>query len=135
MDKENYSTNGPPTVQYNLAIFPRCLKKVFQIDGVEQRFLSLLRQICEDNSFVLQNAAFGCNYCLFQVAVPPVYSPAEVAQLVRTGTSGPLRREFAELSKIPSLWMRVFFASTDQTVSEETIRQFADKLKDTKKKE
>ena len=129
MERENLLPNGPPLVQYHLAIFPRCLKKVFQIDGVEQRFLELLRQICEDNSFVLQGVKCGCDYAHFQVAVPPVYSPAEVTRLVRAGTSGPLRSEFAELSKIPSLWVRNFFASTKETVSDEQIQQFAASLR------
>lgn len=46
----------------------------------------------------------------------PTLSPSDVMQQIKGYTSKVLREEFAELSKMPSLWTRSYFVSTDGNV-------------------
>ena len=59
----------------------------------------------------------------------PMFSPSDIMQKIKGGTSRVLREEFLELSKMPSLWTRSYFVSTAGSVSSETIKKYVENQK------
>lgn len=60
---------------------------------------------------------------------PPILSPAEIMKQIKGYTSKLLREEFAQLSKMPSLWTRSYFVSTAGSVSSEIIKNYVENQK------
>lgn len=89
----------------------------------------LMRQICERNNFEILALECDVDHCHLFVNVPPFFSPADVVRIVKANTSNPLRSEFPELSKIPALWTRSYFASTAGEVSSDTIKRYVESQK------
>ena len=56
-------------------------------------------------------------------------SPADVMNKIKGVSSKTIRREFIELSKMPSLWTRSYFVSTAGSVSSETIKKYVEEQK------
>lgn len=50
-------------------------------------------------------------------------------QKIKGVTSRELRKEFVELSKMPSLWTRSYFVSTAGNISSETVKQYVENQK------
>lgn len=94
------------------------------IDGVEARFKELVSQICEQNGFRIIAMECDRDHCHLFVNVPPTVSPHMVMKAVKGITSKYLRNEFPQLSKMPSLWTRSYFASTAGEVSSSTVEQY-----------
>ena len=59
----------------------------------------------------------------------PTQSPADIMQQIKGYTSKILREEFQELSKMPSLWTRNYFVSTEENVCSETIQRYVENQK------
>ena len=111
-------------VNYHLVFCPRYRRKIFLIDGLETRFKELVVQICERNDFELLAMECGKDHCHIFVNVPPTISAADAVKVIKSNTSGVLRREFQQLAAVKSLWTRSYFASTAGNVSSEVIKQY-----------
>ena len=48
---------------------------------------------------------------------PPKLAPYQIVHLIKGASSRILRQEFPELLKLPSLWTRSYFVSTDRTLT------------------
>lgn len=64
------------------------------------------------------------DHCHIFVNVPPTISAADAVKVIKSNTSGVLRREFQQLAAVKSLWTRSYFASTACNVSSEVIKQY-----------
>lgn len=123
--KEYRRTNTTVSmINYHLIFCPRYRRKIFLIDGVEARFKELVNQICEQNKFKIIAMECDKDHCHLFVNVPPTVSPHIVMKMVKGATSRILRSEFPQLSKMPSLWTRSYFASTAGGVSSAIIEQY-----------
>lgn len=123
--KEYRRTNTTVSmINYHLIFCPRYRRKIFLIDGVEARFKELVNQICEQNKFKIIAMECDKDHCHLFVNVPPTVSPHIVMKMVKGATSRILRSEFPQLSKMPSLWTRSYFASTAGDVSSAIIEQY-----------
>ena len=111
-------------INYHLIFCLRYRRKIFLIDGVEARFKELVSQICEQNGFRIIAMECDRDHCHLFVNVPPTVSPHMVMKAVKGITSKYLRNEFPQLSKMPSLWTRSYFASTAGEVSSSTVEQY-----------
>lgn len=111
-------------VNYHLVFCPRYRRKIFLIDGLETRFKELVVQICERNDFELLAMECDKDHCHIFVNVPPTISAADAVKVIKSNTSGVLRREFQQLAAVKSLWTRSYFASTAGNVSSEVIKQY-----------
>lgn len=58
------------------------------------------------------------------VSAYPQISVADIVKQIKRATSRKLREEFKELSQMPSLWTRSYFASTAGNVSSNTIEWY-----------
>ena len=111
-------------INYHFVFCPRYRRKIFDIAGIEDRFKELVRGICQTH--LLEILAMECHHdhvYLFLSCLPSD-SPSDIMKYIKGGTSHTLRREFPQLSKMPSLWTRSFFVSTAGNVSSETIRWY-----------
>lgn len=63
------------------------------------------------------------------VSVLPSISIPEIMKQIKGATSWELRKEFSQLSAMPSLWTRSYFVSTARSVSAETIKWYVETQK------
>ena len=111
-------------VNYHLIFCPRYRRKIFNIPGVEERFKELAVQVCEEKGFNIIAMECDTDHVHIFVNATPQWSPADIVKAIKGRTSHPLREEFAELNKMPSLWTRSYFCSTAGEVSSETVKWY-----------
>ena len=129
---ENKYRNNNTTVsliKYHFVFCPRYRRKIFLIKNIEERFKELVKIKCEE--LEIEIIAIKCNkdHAYMFLNCPPTLSPSDVMQQIKSYTSKILRREFIELSQMPSLWTRKFFVSTEEKVQSETINQYIENQK------
>lgn len=116
-------------INYHFVFCPRYRRKIFNIPGVEERFKELVRNTCHENGIEILAMECHIDHVHMFVSVLPQMSIPEIMKCVKGGTSNVLRKEFPELSKMPSLWTRSYFVSTAGNVSSETIKWYVDTQK------
>ena len=112
------------SINYHLVFCPRYRRKIFLIDGVDRRFKDLINQICEQNAYELISVECASDCCHIYVNVPPSASPRDVIKIIKGATSDALRNEFKPLSKMPSLWTRCYFATTESEMPQSLVDDF-----------
>lgn len=108
-------------VNYHLIFCPRYRRKIFLIDGVEDRFKELVVQICAQNDFRILAMECHIDHCHLFLNVPPDISPADAVRVIKANTAKVLLKEFPAFEKTRNLWTRSYFASTAGDVSSATI--------------
>ena len=115
-------------INYHFVFCPRYRRKIFLIDGLEERFKELTVQICEQNNIDILAMECDKDHCHLFVSAPPTLSPAQIMKLVKGTTGSVLKREFFP-TKRPQVWTRSYFVSTAGQVSSETIRHYVEEQK------
>ena len=116
-------------INYHIIFCPRYRRKIFNIEGVEERFKELVTEECKrQNIDILAMECDTDHAHIFLSAWPQQDIPWTVKQ-IKGATSWKLREEFEELSNMPSLWTRSYFVSTAGKVSSETIRWYVEQQK------
>ena len=130
MKNEYKRTNTTVSMlNYHFVFCPRYRRKIFLIDGLEERFKESVLQICEQNQ--IEVVAMECHVDhghLFLSALPK-YSPADIMRIVKGNTSRVLLSEFSDILRSPTVWTRSYFVSTAGNVSSETIRRYVENQK------
>lgn len=111
-------------IRYHFIFCPRYKRKIFNIPGIKERFVELIEQTC--NELNIEIISIECdedNVHLF-LSCLPTFSPSDIIQRLKSVTSRELRKEFAELSKMPSLWTKKYLVSTEDKISYEVIKEF-----------
>lgn len=116
-------------INYHFVFCPRYRRKVFDILGVEERFKTLVKEICEDNKIEILAMECDRDHTHLFLNCLPTFSPSDVMNRIKRGTSRQIREEFEELGKMPSLWTRSYFVSTAGNVSSETIKKYVENQK------
>lgn len=111
-------------VNYHLVFCPRYRRKIFNIEGVEARFKDLTFQECEARGIRIIAMECHIDHVHMFVNVPPQYSIPDIVKWIKGASSIALRKEFPQLSAMPSLWTRSYFVSTAGEVSSETIEWY-----------
>lgn len=119
-----YTKTTVSLINYHLVFCPRYRRKIFDIEGVEERFKELVRTVCERNDIEILAMECGRDHVHMFVSVYPQKSIPDIVNLIKGATSKTLRDEFEVLSKMPSLWTRSYFVSTAGNVSAETIEWY-----------
>lgn len=108
---------------------PRYRRKIFNIDGVEQRFKELTIAVCNKHGIEILAMECHIDHVYMFVSVLPTMSIHEIMKQIKGASSIQLRQEFLQLSAMPSLWTRSYFVSTAGNVSSETIKWYVDTQK------
>ena len=111
-------------INYHLVFCPRYRRKIFNIDGVEQRFKELTTLECQKHGIDILAMECHIDHVHMFVSVYPKQSIPEVVKQIKGATSHKLREEFSQLSTMPSLWTRSYFVSTAGNVNSETIEWY-----------
>ncbi len=116
-------------INYHFVFCPRYRRKIFLIPKVEEMFKKLVKEICED--LEIEVIAMECDkdHAHLFLNCPPILSPSDIMQKIKGMTSRELRKEFTELTKMPSLWTRSYFVSTAGSVSSETVKKYVESQK------
>lgn len=120
--------NNVSFIKYNFVFCTRYKRKIFNIPGVKERTEELIKNECELLQINLCDIKCDINHVYLILEALPTISASEIMQKIKNNTSGKIREEFEELSKIPSLWTRKFFVSTEIN-NEEEIQKFIDEQK------
>lgn len=129
--KKEYKTTKTTVslIRYHFVFCPRYRRKIFQIPNVEDRFKELTKQTCEENNIEILALECHIDHVHIFVSVYPQMSIPETIKIIKGATSIALRKEFEELSLMPSLWTRSYFVSTAGAVSETTIQKYIETQK------
>lgn len=116
-------------LNYHFVFCPRYRRKIFLIDGLENRFKETVLQICEQND--IEVLALECHIDhvhLFLNALPSK-SPTDIMRIVKGNTSKVLLEEFSSVLRSPTIWTRSYFVSTAGNVSSATIQRYVESQK------
>ncbi len=116
-------------INYHFVFCPRYRRKIFLIPNVEERFKHMVNFICEEMDTSVIAIECDKDHAYMFLNCLPTLSPADIMQKIKGVTSRVLRDEFAQLSKMRSLWTRSYFVSTAGNVSSETIKRYVENQK------
>lgn len=119
-----YTKTTVSLIKYHLVFCPRYRRKIFTINGIEQRFKELTFLECEKYNIDILSMECHVDYVHMIVSVYPQQSIPDVVKIIKRATSHELREEFSKLINMPSLWTRSYFVSTAENVSSETIEWY-----------
>ena len=113
-------------INYHFVFCPRYRRKIFLIPNVEERFKELVEIKCKELD--IQIISMECEKDHFHIFLNclPTLSPSDIMQQIKSYTSKILREEFIELSKMPSLWTRNYFVSTDNIIDNKSINDYVE---------
>ena len=116
-------------IQYHFVFCPRYRRKIFLNSQVEERFKTLVQEICDE--LEIEVIAMECDqdHVHLFLNTLPTFSPTDIMAKIKGVTSKKLREEFPHLQHLPSLWTRSYFVSTAENVSSETIRCYVENQK------
>ena len=116
-------------LNYHFVFCPRYRRKIFLIDGLEDRFKESVLQICEQNQIEVLAMECHVDHVHLFLSSLPKYSPADIMRIVKGNTSRVLLSEFSDVLRSPTVWTRSYFVSTAGNVSSETIRRYVETQK------
>lgn len=116
-------------INYHFVFCPRYRRKIFNIDGVEDRFKELVRNKCNEEKIEILAMECHIDHVHLFVSVYPTMNIPDIMKIIKGVTAHSLREEFKELQMMPSLWTRSYFVSTADNVSSETIKWYVDTQK------
>ena len=116
-------------IQYHFVFCPRYRRKIFLNSQVEERFKTLVQEICDE--LEIEVIAMECDqdHVHLFLNTLPTFSPTDIMAKIKGVTSKKLREEFPHLQHLPSLWTRSYFVSTAGNISSETIRRYVENQK------
>ncbi|MBC8061701.1 MAG: IS200/IS605 family transposase [Clostridiaceae bacterium] len=122
-------------INYHFVFCPRYRRKIFLISNVEDRFIHIFKNICEDIDIKIIAMQCDKDHVHMFLNCLPILSPVDIMQKIKGVSSRALRDEFVELNKMPSpwarhsLWTRSYFVSTAGNVSSETVKRYVEEQK------
>lgn len=89
------------------------------------RLVQLIHEKVEDLGLLLHDYKVTPDRVYFSVSAPPTMAPHRIACQVKAHTSRALRREFVEMTRIPTLWTRAYVVfGGDHLTAEEALSGF-----------
>ena len=116
-------------IHYHFVFCPRYRRKIFLNSQVEERFKTLVREICDELEIEILAMECDQDHVHLFLNTLPTFSPTDIMAKIKGVTSKKLREEFPHLQHLPSLWTRSYFVSTAENVSSETIKHYVENQK------
>lgn len=113
---------------YHLVWTPKRRKAVLR-GAIARDCRSLIEQKCAEQGWEIIELAIQPDHIHLFVRVNPSVAAAEVVKECKGVTSFRLRRQYAVLRRLDSLWTRSYFASTAGNVSSETVKRYIEAQK------
>lgn len=128
-DKYKKTKSTVSFIIYHFVFCPRYRRKIFLIPGVAERFKELVTVTCANCSIEILSIECQVDHVYLCVSVLPVMTVSDIMKQVKGATSNKLKEEFLQLAAMPSLWTRGYFVSTEESISDETIRWYVEMQK------
>ena len=112
---------------YHLVWCPKYRKKIFVGEEVRERAEQLIREICEEYRFEIEEMEVAEDHVHILISFPPKHSIGEVVRIVKSISARELFRVFPRLKKrlwSGELWEDGYFV---RTVGDRLTRQIIDK--------
>ena len=110
-------------VKYHIIWIPRRRRKVL-VGPVEIRLRELLVEKAAELHIGIERLAIQPDHLHLFVDAPCSLSLSQIVFRLKGYTSHQLRKEFAHLRRMPSMWTTSYFGSTAGNVSQETIKKY-----------
>lgn len=104
MNEYRYTNTTVSLINYHFVFCPRYRRKIFLLDGVENRFKDLVKLKCEELNIEIIAIECDKDHSHLFLNCLPSQSPSEIMREIKGFTSKTLRDEFTQLSRMPSLW-------------------------------
>ena len=120
------TTNTTYDIQYHFVWIPKYRKRVLQ-GQIKIRIEQLIQICAEINDFEILELSICVDHIHLFLSAKPRFSPSEIMNLIKGGSSKKIREEFPELEEVywgDSFWADGYFVSTHSTVAENVIRQY-----------
>ena len=126
-----YRQTGTTTslLQYHFVFCPRYRRKIFQIDGLEAQFRTLVYQICEQNKMEVLSLECCTDHVRLSISALPSLRPENIMKIIRRNTTSAILKAYPDILHGPTLWTRNYFVTTEKRVSEATIMQYVNAQK------
>ena len=128
-NKYKHTKTTVSLIKYHLVFCPRYRRKIFNIEGVEQRFKELTIAECTTHNIEILAMECHVDHVHMSISVYPQQSIPDVVKQIKGATSHKLCEEFPQLENMPSLWTCSYFVSTAGNVSPETIQWYVETKK------
>jgi putative transposase len=112
---------------YHLVWCPKYRKKIFEAKEIRERAEQLLREICEEYEFTVEEMEVAMDHVHILISFPPKRSIGEVVRILKSISSRELFRAFPRLKNrlwAGELWNDGYFA---RTVGDRMTRQVIEK--------
>jgi putative transposase len=91
-----------------------------------QRAADLMIEAADALGVRVTRVTSGGDYTIVTVEAPPDLAPATIVARLKRHSASHLRREFPELSTLPSIWTRQFLATSRDDFPPEEIERFVE---------
>jgi putative transposase len=113
-------------VVYRIIWCPKRRRKVL-VGPIRTRLAQIIKEVVAEHDWTLIEGAIQPDHVHLFIQANPYTLPSDIPQLIKGRSSRYLRDEFPQLRKLPSLWTRSFFLSTEGNVSQETLRKYIER--------
>lgn len=114
-------------INYHFVFCPRYRRKIFEIQGVENKFTEIVKDVCKALEIDVISIKFGIDYTHIYLNCLPTLSPSDVMNKIKGESNKVIREEFKELNKMQNLWTRNYLVSTDKNISSEIIKEYVER--------
>ena len=116
-------------VNYHFVFCPRYRRKIFLIDGLEEQFKNIVKEVCDNLDVQIIAMECDTDHTHLFLNCPPTIPPSEVMSRIKGVTGRRLIQNIPQLNKMKNLWTRSYFVSTAGAVSSETIKKYVEMQK------
>ena len=100
------------------------------VDDVETRLQDIIRNTAGENNWEIIALETMPDHVHMFIKADPTVAPNNIIARIKGRSSSILRNEFPTLrSRLPTLWTRSYFVSTDGHVSSEEIQRYVEEQK------
>lgn len=98
-------------------------------DGVAATCRQALLAVCESRAWTVLDLEIRPNHVHLHIEVFPSISAEEIVKACKEASATALRQAHAaQLKRLPAVWTRAYFASTEPELRPESIQLFADRF-------
>ncbi|HKF38514.1 MAG TPA: IS200/IS605 family transposase, partial [Ktedonobacteraceae bacterium] len=94
------------------------------VGPIQKRLEQIIDEVITEHDWQLIERAIQPDHVHLFVRTNPSTLPSDIPRLIKGRSSRMLRKEFAHLRKLPTLWSLSYFLSTAGNVSSETIERY-----------
>lgn len=111
-------------ITYHFVFCTKYRRKIFEIQGVKEKFKEVLPQVC--NLYNIDLLGVDCiqDVCQMSIRCPATISPKDAISKIRRKINNILIQEISELSKTKTIWTKNFLVYTDDFQNLEVIEEF-----------